>query len=69
MPWDAALTWPSFNYTPLMVGGAFLLFGGWYLISARKWFKGPVRQGSDEELAAIERTFGEAARPLRRQPP
>ena len=36
--------------------GAFVLFGGWYLISARKWFTGPVREaGSDAELADIER--------------
>jgi hypothetical protein len=31
-----------------------LLFGGGSLLSARKWFKGPVRQGSDEELGRIE---------------
>ena len=42
-------------------GGAFVLFGGWYLLSARNWFKGPVRQGSDEELARIEQEYGETA--------
>ena len=36
------------------MGGALVLFGGWYLISARKWFKGPVRMGSEEELERIE---------------
>ena len=36
------------------VGGAFILFGGWYLLSARKWFKGPVRMGTDEELERLE---------------
>ena len=40
-----------------MVGGAFLLFGGWYVLSARKWFKGPIRQGTDEELKQIEAGF------------
>jgi hypothetical protein len=25
------------------------------MVSARKWFKGPIVQGSAEELAAIER--------------
>ena len=34
--------WNVVNYTPITVGGAFLLFGGWYVISAKKWFKGPV---------------------------
>jgi hypothetical protein len=38
---------------------AFLLFGGWYWFSAKKWFKGPVRQGDDAELARIEREYGE----------
>ncbi len=48
--------WELVNYAPLTVGGALILFGGWYLLSARKWFTGPVREaGSDAELADIER--------------
>jgi uncharacterized membrane protein len=44
------------NYAPITVGGALLLFGGWYLLSARHWFTGPVREaGTDEELTGIER--------------
>ena len=44
------------NYAPITVGGALILFGGWYLLSARKWFTGPVREaGTDEELTDIER--------------
>jgi hypothetical protein len=31
-------------------------------VSARKWFKGPVREGTEEELARIEAGFGEAPR-------
>jgi amino acid transporter len=47
--------WSVVNYAPLTVGGAVILFGGWYLLSARKWFTGPVREaGSDEELTDIE---------------
>jgi amino acid transporter len=50
--------WDLVNYAPLTVGGALILFGGWYLISARKWFTGPVREaGSDAELADIERAL------------
>jgi hypothetical protein len=30
------------NYAPLTVGAALLLFGGWYLLSARRWFTGPI---------------------------
>jgi amino acid transporter len=48
-------TWESVNYAPITVGGALVLFGGWYLLSARTWFTGPVREaGSEEELKTIE---------------
>jgi amino acid transporter len=57
-PWtEGALNWNDVNYAPLTVGGAFILFGGWYLLSARRWFKGPVRM-SDEEVARLERAAG-----------
>jgi amino acid transporter len=55
VPWDDEFDWNVVNYAPLTVGGAFLLFGGWYVLSARKWFKGPIRQGTEEELEQIER--------------
>jgi amino acid transporter len=54
VPWDNAFDWNVVNYAPLTVGGALLLFGGWYVLSARRWFKGPVRQGTEEELERIE---------------
>ena len=54
VPGNEAFDWNVVNYAPLTVGGAFLLFGGWYALSAKKWFKGPVRQGNEEELARIE---------------
>jgi amino acid transporter len=57
VPWDDAFDWNVVNYAPLTVGGAFLLFGGWYVLSARKWFKGPVRQGTEEELERIEQQY------------
>ncbi len=49
----------TFNYTPVVVLGVFLLVTIWWLASARKWFKGPIIQGSEAELAAIERSVGE----------
>jgi amino acid transporter len=56
IPGAADFDWNVVNYAPLTVGGALILFGGWYLISARNWFTGPVREaGSEEELASIER--------------
>jgi amino acid transporter len=45
----------TFNYAPVAVGVVILFAGGWWLISAKDWFKGPKVQGSPEELAAIER--------------
>ena len=45
----------ALNYAPVAVGAVILLAGGWYLLSARKWFKGPKVQGTKEEMEAIER--------------
>ena len=42
------------NYAPITIGTALLLFGGWYLLSARKWFTGPVPMGTLEELERFE---------------
>jgi len=53
-PWEDGFTWEAVNYAPLLVGGALLLFGGWWVLSAHKWFKGPVRMGTDEELERLE---------------
>jgi amino acid transporter len=67
VPWDDAFDWNVVNYAPLTVGGAFLLFGGWWVLSAKRWFKGPVRQGTDEELERIEEELESATR-LRPEP-
>ena len=53
----------NFNYTPVVVLGTFLIVGIWWLVSARTWFKGPIIQGSEEELEAIERSVGEKVLP------
>jgi hypothetical protein len=45
----------NFNYAPIAVGAVVLFAGGWWLLSAKNWFKGPKVQGSAAELAAIER--------------
>ena len=61
IPGNEGFTWDFVNYTPILVGGALLLFGGWYVISAHKWFKGPVRQGDEAELERIEAGYGDSA--------
>ncbi|HKG56612.1 MAG TPA: amino acid permease [Candidatus Limnocylindrales bacterium] len=45
----------NFNYAPIAVGAVLLFAGGWWVLSAHRWFRGPKVQGSPEELAAIER--------------
>ncbi len=54
IPGNAAWDWNLVNYAPLTIGGAFLLFGGWWVVSAKNWFKGPVRMGTEEELEQLE---------------
>jgi amino acid transporter len=54
LPWANNFSWSLTNYTILWFVGIGVCFGGWWLVSARHWFKGPVRMGTEEELAGIE---------------
>ena len=54
IPGNAGFSWNYVNYAPLTIPAAFILFGGWWVLSARKWFEGPVRMGTDEELEQLE---------------
>ena len=54
IPWKSNFTWDAVNYAPVTIGGALILFGGWWLLSAKNWFVGPVRMGTEEELAQLE---------------
>ncbi|HEV7639514.1 MAG TPA: hypothetical protein VGO39_01435, partial [Gaiellaceae bacterium] len=56
-PWRNEFSWLYFNYAIVALGGTMLLVGGWWLLSARKWFTGPIVQGTPEELAAREARF------------
>ena len=53
-PTASPITWHDFNYTPIAVGVVLLYAGGFWILSARKWFTGPRPQGSEAELEAIE---------------
>lgn len=59
LPTANPITALTFNYASVTVLGTLLIVGIWWLVSARYWFKGPVIQGSEAELAAIERSVGE----------
>jgi amino acid transporter len=64
IPWNKNFTWLAVNYAPIALGGTLLLVGVWWLVSAHKWFKGPVSQGSEADLARIEAQYGETSAPL-----
>lgn len=48
-------TMDALNYAPIAVAIVIGFAGIWWVVSARKWFKGPKIMGSAEELAEIER--------------
>lgn len=60
IPFRAGFSWDVFNYAPLTMVSFLVLVGGWWLLSARKWFRGPVAQGTFEELEALDRADGSA---------
>jgi amino acid transporter len=59
LPPASPITPATFNYSIVAVGVVVLFAGGYWLLSARNWFKGPKAQGTPEQLAAIERELGE----------
>ena len=55
IPWKAGFDWNVANYAPLTVGGALHPLRRLVACSRRKkWFKGPVRMGTEEELEQLE---------------
>jgi amino acid transporter len=54
LPWEKDFAWELTNYTVLWFAGIGLVFGGWWFLSAKNWFKGPVRMGTEEELERME---------------
>jgi amino acid transporter len=59
LPTSTPITPAGFNYTPVVVLGTLLIIGIWWITSARNWFRGPVIQGTESELEAIEESVGE----------
>ncbi|KAF3337737.1 amino-acid permease BAT1 isoform X1 [Carex littledalei] len=43
LPTVYPITWSSFNYAPVALGLVLGLIMLWWILDARKWFKGPVR--------------------------
>lgn len=42
LPVQYPITKDTLNYTPVAVGGVFILTVSWWIVSARHWFKGPI---------------------------
>jgi hypothetical protein len=63
IPWHSGFDWNVVNYAPITVGGVLLAVGIWWMVSARKWFKGPVVEGTEEELERIEAGLDAAGTP------
>jgi hypothetical protein len=40
---DSDFDWKFVNYAPIVTIGAVLLLTIWWQVSAKKWFKGPIR--------------------------
>jgi amino acid transporter len=57
LPWESDFSWELTNYTVIWFAAIGLVFGGWWVLSAKRWFKGPVRMGTDEELERYEEEF------------
>ena len=54
LPWEDDFSWELTNYTVLWFAAIGIIFGGWWFLSAKNWFTGPVRMGSEEELQRLE---------------
>jgi amino acid transporter len=59
LPWVDGFDWQFTNYTVIWFAAIGLIFGGWWALSAKNWFKGPVRM-SEEEMAAREHEYEQA---------
>jgi amino acid permease (GABA permease) len=58
LPTGSPVTLANFNYTPIAVLAVLGFAGIWWVVSARKWFTGPRRQGSIDELIELEARQG-----------
>ncbi|WP_326790862.1 amino acid permease [Streptomyces sp. NBC_00151] len=54
LPQVSPVTAETFNYAPVAVLAVLGFAGGWWLLSARHWFTGPVAAGPAGEITATE---------------
>jgi hypothetical protein len=63
IPWKHGFDWNVVNYAPITLGAVLLAVWIWWIASARNWFKGPVREGTEDELMQLEHGFDRASTP------
>ena len=51
------VTKENMNYTVVILAAVFFFSGGWYLLSARKWYKGPIANVADNAGSTIEQAI------------
>jgi amino acid transporter len=51
VPGNKAFSWSAVNYAPIVTIGVMLVVTIWYLVSAKRTFKGPLRTIDDEPLS------------------
>jgi hypothetical protein len=54
LPTAYPVTEQTFNYAPAAVGGTIALAGGYWILSAHRWFKGPISNVTNEEYTATD---------------
>ncbi|RKP06509.1 APC amino acid permease [Thamnocephalis sphaerospora] len=67
LPTASPVTAENMNYAPVMVGIVLVFVGGWWMLSARHWFHGPVCNVTLDTKATVSATFASA--PLDGQAP
>ncbi|KAJ3331208.1 hypothetical protein HDU93_009886, partial [Gonapodya sp. JEL0774] len=58
LPYSYPVTASNFNYASVTIGSVTLFTGIAWVASAHKWFRGPVPRVSEDEVHAMETSFG-----------
>ena len=60
IPWHSGFDWNVVDYAPITVAAVIVGAGVWWIVSARRWFEGPVVEGTEDELTRPEAGFDTA---------
>jgi amino acid transporter len=60
VPWNSGFSWNFVNYAPLITIGIIAAVTIWFAVSAKNWFKGPIRTIDEPDAAPIPHGIGAA---------